>query len=66
MKFKRSTTTVQKNVITWTKNLTRFQEASIKCRDIQNIELPLSELNKKPKEKYIIGRFNALAKYKKK
>lgn len=65
MKFKRSTTTVQKNVITWTKNLTRFQEASIKCRDIQNIELPLSELNKKPKEKYIIGRFNALAKYKK-
>lgn len=64
MNFKRSTS-VKKNFTTWTKNLTRFQEASTKCRDIQNTELSLSELNKKPKEKYIIGRFNSLAKDKK-
>lgn len=62
MKYKKSKISVVKNSKIWSKNFTNNKDGIEKCKVIQDVEIPLSELNKIPKEKIIIGRFNALAK----
>lgn len=61
MKFKKSKNAVKKNGKIWIKSLKTFEH----CQEIQDIELPLSEFNKLPNQKEVIGRFYALAKVEK-
>lgn len=62
MSFKKSGAEVLKNSKKWENNLITFEKSKNKRREINNIEKPLSELCKIPKQTVIIGRYNELAK----
>lgn len=62
MSTKNSFLSTQKNVITWTNSLKTLESKNNKFAIIKSVDKSLSELKRMPKEKVIIGRFNALLK----
>ena len=56
---------VEKNSVTWRKNLTAYQKSVTKRKFLATVNDPLDGLTKMPKEMNIIGRFQFLAQNKK-
>lgn len=59
MSFKKSSSSIEKNKKTWTKNLVQFQAPS-RRRNVAVLEAPLSERSRMPLKSHIIGRFKFL------